>query len=68
MTNRLKVIRVERGMSITELARRTGLSRVTIYDIEKGQSDPLGSTIQKISDVLDKNPSDIFFGFGVIQE
>lgn len=60
MNNNVKEIRTERGMSVTELARRTGLSRAAIHVIENGQSNPLASTIYKISTALDKSPSDIF--------
>lgn len=61
MYNKLKEIRTERGMSVTELARRTNLSRLTITNIEKGLSNPTVTTVLSISNVLNKNPHDIFF-------
>lgn len=32
----MRLIRWRQGMTITELARRTGLARQTIYDVENG--------------------------------
>ena len=55
-------------MSVSELARRTGLSRVAITNIENGKSNPLASSMYSISLALNKKVSDIFFNPGVIQE
>lgn len=68
MNNRVKDIRTQRGMSVSELSRRTGLSRNAIINIENGKSDPLASSIFLISNVLERNPNDIFFATFVIQE
>lgn len=68
MSNRVKEIRTKRGMSVSELARRTGLSRTAIYTIENGESNPFASTIYKISKALDGNPNAIFFSLNVIRE
>ena len=59
--NKLKEIRTDRGMSITELARRSKLSRITVSNIENGLSNPTVSTVSAISEALGKNPVDIFF-------
>lgn len=68
MNNTLKEVRMERGMSVSELARRTGLSRPTIIDIENEKSNPLATTMYAISQALDKKVSEIFFSPSVIQE
>lgn len=68
MNNKVKEIRTERGMSVSELARRTGLSRTAINNIEKGKSNPLASTMYVISSVLEKEISEIFFDASVIRE
>jgi len=68
MNNKVKGIRVKRGMSVSELARRTGLSRTAINNIENGKSNPLATSIYAISVALDKKPSDIFFTHDVIRE
>lgn len=65
--NELKRIRTERGMSISELARRSGVSRITVSDIESGESNPTVKTIKSICKVLDKSPAEIFFTSNVNQ-
>ena len=40
MTNRLRVLRAERGWSQGELAARLGVSRQTVNAIETGKYDP----------------------------
>ena len=40
MTNRLRVLRAERGWSQAELAERLGVSRQTVNAIETGRYDP----------------------------
>lgn len=40
MTNRLKVLRAERGWSQGDLAERLGVSRQTVNAIETGKYDP----------------------------
>lgn len=52
--NNLKDIRIEIGMSIAELSRRSKVSRVTISKIENGESNPTIKTIVALSKVLKK--------------
>lgn len=66
--NNLKVVRKERGISITELARRSNLSRITVSNVEKGYTNPTVSTVSAICNALDKNPNDIFFDVVVNHE
>ncbi len=40
MNNRLRLLRLERGWSQTELATRLQVSRQTIHAIESGKYDP----------------------------
>jgi putative transcriptional regulator len=40
VNNRLRILRVERGWSQTELAARLQVSRQTIHAIESGKYDP----------------------------
>lgn len=40
MTNRVRVLRAERGWSQGELAERLGVSRQTVHSIETGKYDP----------------------------
>ncbi|WP_046128786.1 helix-turn-helix transcriptional regulator [Bacillus thermotolerans] len=67
-TNRLKEVRIERGMSISELARRSRLSRATVTDIEMGRSNPTVKTIAAICEAISADPNEIFFGFPVNHE
>jgi len=60
MNNNLKEMRTEQGMSVSELARRTNLSRTAIINIENGESNPLATTMYSISVALDKKVSEIF--------
>ena len=59
MTNRLTVLRAERGWSQAELAQRLGVSRQTVNAVETGKYDPslplafdiaalFGSTIEQV--------------------
>lgn len=48
---KLKSLRIESGMSQTELAEKTGMSRSSIAEIEKGRNFSIGSLIS-ISRVL----------------
>ncbi|MBE0334652.1 helix-turn-helix transcriptional regulator [Staphylococcus epidermidis] len=54
-------------ITITELSRKSGISRTTIYKLESQKSNPSLETIQKISSGLDEKPEKIF-NLIVIQE
>ncbi|RXZ00855.1 helix-turn-helix transcriptional regulator [Fictibacillus sp. S7] len=60
-SNNLKDVRTERGISISELARRSHLSRVTVTDIESGRRNPTIKTVTALCKALNKEPSEIFF-------
>lgn len=61
ISNKVKEIRKKRGMSISELARRTSLSRVTIMNVENKEVIPSLETALLISRELDREIGDIFF-------
>lgn len=67
MINSLKSVRENKKITITELSRRSGISRTTIYKLESQKSNPSLETIQKISSGLDEKPEKIF-NLSVIQE
>jgi transcriptional regulator with XRE-family HTH domain len=56
-SRRIKHWRHESGLSQEQLATAAGLSELTISSLERGQSDPKLSTIQKIAQALDLPPS-----------
>jgi len=61
MNNNLREVRKEVGLTVTELAKRVGVSRFTITNIELHRQIPNGSLLLKICRVLNKKPEDIFF-------
>lgn len=67
MVNNVKRIRKNKKITITELSRKSGISRTTIYKLESQKSNPSLETIQKISSGLDEKPEKIF-NLIVIQE
>lgn len=67
MINSLKNIRISKGISITELSLRSGISRTTIYKLEDQKTNPSLETIIKISTGVNEKPEKIF-NFNVIQE
>jgi transcriptional regulator with XRE-family HTH domain len=47
--HRLRLMRVERGLSLREAARRAGVVKETISDIERGHTHPYDVTLAKIA-------------------
>lgn len=68
MNNNLRKIRIEYGMSVSELARRANISRQAITKIELHGQEPSGATMLAIANALKKDPREIFFTDNVIQE
>lgn len=61
MQNILKEIREKKGMSISELARKSGLTRQTIYNIEADSERVVDSkTMEAISEALGVKVAKIF--------
>lgn len=67
MDNKLREIRQNIGMSVSELARRSNTSRQTITNIELHGQVPSGAMMLTISTALNRDPRDIFFTVVVIQ-
>jgi len=66
--NNLRNIRQDIGMSVSELARRTGKSRQTITNIELHGQEPSVSLALSIAKTLKTDPYEIFFTNNVIQD
>ena len=49
----VRVIREWRGLAAAELARRAGLHRVQVHDIETGKSAGSAQTLKRIAEALD---------------
>lgn len=60
MKNRLRVLRVERGWSQTELGEKVGVSRQSIHSIEIGKYDPSLPLAFRIADLFEMAIEDIF--------
>lgn len=67
VNNRLREVRKEIGMSVSELARRSGASRQTITNIELHGQRPYGDLMISIANALKKDPREIFFTNDVSQ-
>jgi len=61
VSNIVREVRTKRGMSISELARRTKLSRVTISNVENKMVIPSLETALLISRELEREVEKIFF-------
>ncbi|MEV9639524.1 helix-turn-helix domain-containing protein [Mammaliicoccus sciuri] len=67
MSNRLRQVRKEVGMSLSELAKRAKTSRQTLTNIELHGQEPGVYLAMSIADALKVDPREIFFGSNVIQ-
>ena len=68
MNNRLREVREEVGMSVSELARRSGTTRQTITNIELHGQEPSVTLAFKIANALNRDPQEIFLTNFVIQD
>lgn len=60
--NRMRKIRKEKGITLTEIANKTGISIGYLSHLEKGtRKNPSIEMMDKISKYLDKSVSDVFF-------
>jgi transcriptional regulator with XRE-family HTH domain len=57
---KIKSIRIKKGVSQMELSLRSNLSQSFIANIEKGKKQPSVLTLIKIADALEVNPQDFF--------
>ena len=59
--NRLKDIRESKGMTITDLAKASGVTRQTIYRLESDEDDTANTkTLKDLADALGVKISDFF--------
>ena len=61
LKNRLKEIRLEKGISQAELAETVGVSRNTISSIETGQFSPTAKLALILCIALDQKFEDLFY-------
>lgn len=60
VVNRMKAIRMQKGISQMELSLRSNLSQSFIANIEKGKKQPSVITLIRIANALKVNPQDFF--------
>lgn len=49
----MKRLRKERGLTLDKVARRSGVSRLTVFNLEHGKYNTRLSTLMQIAEVLD---------------
>ena len=59
--NRIREVRVEKGLSQARLARLVGVSRNTISSIETGQFNPTAKLALVLCVALDKKFEELFY-------
>ena len=59
--NRIREVRVEKGLSQAKLARLVGVSRNTISSIETGQFSPTAKLALVLCVALDKKFEELFY-------
>ncbi|MCL2265421.1 MAG: helix-turn-helix domain-containing protein [Treponema sp.] len=60
IVNKIKSIRIIKGISQMELSLRSNLSQSFIANIEKGKKQPSVLTLIRIAEALEVNPQDFF--------
>jgi len=58
-TTRLKVLRIEAGLSLRALAARAGVAHDTVMDTESGRREPHPGTVKKLADALGVSVGDL---------
>lgn len=56
---KLRVLRAEKGMTLRELADRSGVSKDAISEIERGNRTPRISTLMNLAHGLDVDPQEL---------
>jgi transcriptional regulator with XRE-family HTH domain len=57
--DRLKNLRVRRALTQQELADRAGIGKNTVNRIERNEGEPHMSTLRKLANALDVDPSEL---------
>lgn len=57
---RIRQLRERKGVSLRELARRSGLGVATLSRIESGEANPRLSTLRQLADVLEVSVTELF--------
>lgn len=68
MRDSLRNARVKKGFTQLDLAKKVGLSRSALSNIEMGRHTPQLSVAKKIAKELDSSIEELFFGSPTIEE
>jgi len=52
MSKKLKILREQRALSLTDLSQISGVNRITIHRIETGKQKPMPRTVRKLAEAL----------------
>ena len=52
MSGNFKRLREQQSLSLTDLAQKSGVNRITIHRIENGKQKPMPRTIRKLAEAL----------------
>jgi transcriptional regulator with XRE-family HTH domain len=55
----LKDLRSERGLSLSDLAARSGLSKSTLWQLERGRNSPTARTLERVARGLNCRVEDL---------
>lgn len=58
-SSKLRELRIQRGLSLTELAKTANVSKLTVINIEADRTRPKQSTISKLASALNVDPTEL---------
>lgn len=61
LSENLRALRKEKGLSQVELAKLAGLSNVYISEIERGESFPSDEVLNRLAAALETAPTELLF-------
>ena len=65
---RIKELRTARGLTQLGLAEAAGLDKMAVSRIERGEREPLFSTLRALARSLDVEPGELFLPPSTVQE
>lgn len=68
MNNKIDTLRRANGLTQTELAKKIGISRQYLRDIEREKSVPSVRIAKDFSDLFNESINDIFFEHDVVHD
>lgn len=61
MREALKKARIDKGLSVEDVAEKIGVTPSVYYKWEDGTRDPLMKNAKKVAETLEKNVEELFF-------